>query len=133
MKLRLNHDTIRFRFTRGEVETLHSGIPIEDSTPVGPGNTQRFAYRVVPASDTGGEPLRAELLENVLTVSISQSAVAQWRDSDKPGVESQQSWPGGQVRILLEKDLQRLNPKPDEEPVDVFPNPQFGKARCDHP
>lgn len=132
MKLRLNKDSIRFRFTQSEVEALHGGHALEESVGVGPGPLQRLTYRVTPQDTAGGPAIQAALADNRITVSVSPALLTEWRNGAPLGIGHTQSWPGGEVRILLEKDMQRLNPKPGEEPADVFPNPLFGKARCDH-
>jgi hypothetical protein len=77
--------------------------------------------------------MRADLEGKVLTIAVPFDTIQLWRNGAELGLEARQTWPGGAVRILLEKDMQRLNPKDGEEAGDVYPNPLFGKKRCDHP
>lgn len=134
MKLRIHKDSIRFRFTRGEVEALSHGRTLEESVAVGPSAHQTLAYRVTPAEGAPeGASIHAALEDSRLTVSVPVGTLRAWHEGDQLAIDEEQVWATGTLRILLEKDLQRLNPKPDEEPAGVYPNPLFGKARCDHP
>jgi hypothetical protein len=134
MKLRIHKDSIRFRFTRGEVETLLSGKALEESVAMGPLAHQALAYRVAPEhSASENRRIRAEFEANKLTVSVPSQIVQAWHEGDQLAIEEEQKWATGKVRILLEKDMQRLNPKEGEETTGVYPNPLFGKVRCDHP
>lgn len=134
MKLRIHKNSLRFRVTRGEVETLHRGGSLEDRIAVGPAQSEAFVYRIVPDSLAASDAvMRADLNDHTLTLRVPSQMIREWRDGQELGLETQQNWDGGSVRILLEKDMQRLNPKDGVEPADVYPNPLFGKARCDHP
>jgi hypothetical protein len=133
MKLRIHKNSLRFRVTRGEVETLYRGEPLEERIAVGPRESDCLAYRIVPDPvAAAGAPMRADLNQNTLTLHVPSRLIQGWRDGQALGAEAQQDWDGGSLRLLLEKDMQRLNPKAGEEPLDVFPNPLFGKERCDH-
>jgi|NGEPerStandDraft_6_1074524.scaffolds.fasta_scaffold111391_2 hypothetical protein len=134
MKLRIHKDSIRFRFTSGEVETLASGQALEETVAVGPLAHQAFVYCVAPDLRASESPrIGAEFGVNRLIVSVPLPLIQAWRESEQLSLEGEQNWAGGKVRILLEKDLQRLNPKEGEETAGVYPNPRFGKVRCDHP
>jgi hypothetical protein len=134
MKLRIHKDSIRFRFTRGEVETLSSGKALEESVAVGPLAHQALTYRVAPENSASENPrIRAEFEANKLTVSVPSQILQAWHEGEPLAIEAEQNWATGKVRILLEKDMQRLNPKEGEETAGVYPNPLFGKVRCDHP
>jgi hypothetical protein len=134
MKLRIHKDSIRFRFTRGEVAALANGEALEESVAVGPLARQVLTYRVTPEEGASNAAcVHAGFEENKLTVSVPAETLRTWHASDSLAIDAEQVWATGRLRILLEKDMQRLNPKPDEEPAGVYPNPLFGKARCDHP
>lgn len=134
MKLRIHKDSIRFRFTRGEVEALSSGKALEESVAVGPQAHQTLAYRVAPEHDASADPrIRVDFEGNKLTVWVPSPLVQAWHEGEPLAIEEEQNWGTGKVRILLEKDMQRLNPKEGEETTGVYQNPLFGKVRCDHP
>ncbi|MFN0167379.1 MAG: DUF7009 family protein [Bryobacteraceae bacterium] len=134
MKLRIHNDSIRFRFTRDEVQALSSGKPLVESVAMGPLERQRLSYRIVPEQ---GVPeisgIQVELEANTLTVSVPSHVLRAWCEGEQLALEAEQTWTTGRIRILLEKDMQRLNPKDGEESAGVYPNPLFGKVRCDHP
>jgi hypothetical protein len=134
MKLRIHRDSIRFRFTRGEVEALSHGRILEESVAVGPLARQILAYCVVPEEGAcESAAVRAAFEDGKLTVSAPVGTLKAWHEGAQLAITEEQVWDTGRLRIVLEKDMQRLNPKPDEESADVYPNPQFGKVRCDHP
>jgi len=134
MKLRIHGNSLRFRVSRGEVETLHRGEPLEGRIAVGPAESECLVYRIVPDSLAASDALmHADMNQNTLTLHVPSQTIRNWRDGHELGLEDQRNWDGGSLRILLEKDMQRLNPKNGEEPGDVYPNPLFGKVRCEHP
>lgn len=139
MKLRIHKDSIRFRFAREEVLALSRGQTLEECVSVGPLESQRLSYRIVPDPDvpysvSSGPPgIRAEFEANRLTISVPCHALEAWHQGPQLALEGEQAWSNGALRILLEKDLQRLNSKEGEASTAVYPNPLFGKVRCDHP
>ena len=134
MKLRIHKNSIRFRFNRDEVLALSSGETLEESVAVGPLENQRLAYRIVPENGAGeSSGIRADLDANKLTISVPRQILQAWYEGEQLAVEGEQTWPDGTIRILLEKDMQRLNPKKGEDSTGVYPNPLFGKVRCEHP
>ena len=134
MKLRIHQNSLRFRFNRDEVEALSRGESLAAAVQIGPGPTQRFAYCVAPVVEgLGGATLRARMEGLALDVSVSADAIRRWHESPELALSAEQDSGGSTLKVLLEKDMQRLNPKPEEEAPNVYPNPLFGKARCDHP
>ena len=130
LKLRIYKDSIRFRFTRDEVMALSEGNALAEYVAIGPLEEQRLAYRVVP---NGNEGIRVAFAGNTITVFVPQADLSAWYEGENLTLEATQAWNGGQVQLLLEKDLQRLNPKPGEEPKGVYSHPLFGIKHCDHP
>jgi len=117
-----------------EVEALSRGESLEDVAQIGPGADQRFIYRVVPAAaGLEGKLMFARLDGLALNVAVSAEALKQWHESPELALAADQGSPGSTLKLLLEKDLQRLNPKPGEDSSSSYPNPLFGKVRCDHP
>ena len=130
MKLRIHRDSIRFRFTRDEAKALSEGTVLTEIVAVGPLEEQRLAYRVVP---NGTEGIRAGFVDNTISVFVPKTELLTWYEGEDLALEATQNWNGGQVRLLLEKDMQRLNPKPAEEPARVYSHPLFGIKHCEHP
>ena len=137
MKLRLYGASIRFRFDSQEVARLSRGEALEAQVRMGPVEDQVFRYRVVPV-DGHTMPDHSQLKASMddprtLTVSASLDALGAWNECAGLALAVEQTWPGGSIKLALEKDMQRLNPKPEEESAHAYPNPQFGKAHCVHP
>jgi hypothetical protein len=103
--------------TRGRVEqTVHFG----------PEATQRLRYVLVSAPDA--QNLHATFAEGVIMVVVPTADLARWASSEQVGMHVLQ--PTGDARslgILVEKDFRCLEPRPDDEHYDGFPNP---KAAC---
>jgi hypothetical protein len=132
MKLRIHGDSIRFRFDRREVARLSAGEGVASAIRLGPGAAATLSYRVVPV--LAGPPLAARMDGQQVTVEADLSAIRNWCEGPELSLQGAQECPdGGVLQILLEKDLQRLNPKPGDNTADVYPNPKFGIERCDHP
>ena len=89
-----------------------------------------MSYRVVP---DGPGRIGVAFAENTISVFVPQAELRTWYEGENLTLEATQNWSSGQVRLLLEKDLQRLNPKPGEEPNGVYSHPLFGAKHCDHP
>ena len=132
MKLRLHKDSIRIRFNVAEVAALGHGTALTEAVQFGPSAGQHLSYRVVPdPALTAGASARLDGSD--LIVTASAAALAEWSAGAGLAFSHELQWEGGKLTILLEKDMQRLNPKPGANQGDVFPNPMFGKAKCDHP
>jgi hypothetical protein len=134
MKLRMYKNSLRFRFDRDEVARLNDGERLESSIQLGPGADHTFTYCVAPGLDAPGEmAVRTRLEQRSLTATVSRDALKRWCEGEDLALTAEESWDGCVLKVLLEKDMQRLNPKPGEETANVYPNPKFGKQRCDHP
>ena len=117
MKLRLRNNTLRIRFGTSEVETLADGGTVESVTPFGP--DQALVCRVVPS---GQAPL-ASFEESVVSLQVPASSLRDWASGSELTLEHEQVWPGGSLRISLEKDLACTHPRKGEDDSDAFPNP----------
>jgi len=134
LKLRIHKDSLRFRFNREEVEALSRGEKLEERVRVGPGGDQAFGYCVAPTQEPLGETgLRVRMQGQLMCVDVCAESLKAWHQSAELALSGEQRWDGQSVTVLLEKDLQRLNPKPGDDSRELYPNPLFGKARCDHP
>lgn len=130
MKLRIHKDSIRFRFTKEEAKALSEGAVLAECVAVGPLAEQQLSYRVVP---DGPGRIGVAFAENTISVFVPQAELRTWYEGENLTLETTQNWSSGQVHLSLEKDLQRLNPKPGEEPQGVYSHPHFGAKHRDHP
>lgn len=134
MKLRIHKNSLRFRFNREEVEALARGERLEETVHVGPGAGQAIGYSVAPTREPlGGTGLSVQMQAQLLLVEVDADNLKAWHESPELALSGTQSWDGQSVTVLLEKDMQRLNPKPGEDSTKTYPNPLFGIAHCDHP
>ncbi len=131
MKLRIYGPSLRFRFDAREVEKLGQGETLTASVAFGPDAPFALCYRVVPVEDEGGLRVRFESPATI-TVTASLDSLRAWSQSEDLAITMEEAWEGGSLKLILEKDMQRLNPKPEEESPHAFPNPLFGKVHCTH-
>jgi hypothetical protein len=126
MKLRVRHNSIRFRLGPSEVEALSiSGACRE--TIVFPGQT-RLEYALVAS---GNGKLGASFSGGVVSVSIPKSELADWHSSDRIGIRGTVDVaPGTTLSVLIEKDFRCLDERPDEDQIDTFANPLGAPQSC---
>ncbi len=129
MKIRIHQNSIRFRFTRPEAMALSQGEALIDRVSVGLAPGQSLAYGVFPQD---GE-FHVSLQDHTIQVHVPPSQLLAWYEGEDLALSMTQSWDGGHVQVLLEKDMQRLNSKPGEAIPGIYSHPLFGKVRCDHP
>lgn len=120
MKIRIKDNSIRFRLTRSEVETLSKEGAFESHTTVG---TQNLRYRVqahskVPALDAKLYPLAVTLL-------VNKQLATHWSTNDTVGHYHQLTNPDGStLDLLLEKDFVCMD-ETVEDQSDNYPNPKM--------
>jgi hypothetical protein len=128
MKLRIKGNTIRLRLTRPEVESLAASGAVEEQTHFGDGAVLR--YRLV--SDAAVAEPGAAFRDGQVTVRLPSAAVERWARETIVGLEHSTPLPGGgEMRVLVEKDFECLNPWHAEDEQGAYPNPDRGGA-CDH-
>ena len=111
MKVRLRHNSIRFRLTQGEVERVRLGESIEEVVAVTPSAlTLRLG---------AGQALGVSFAGGCLSVNAPGEVLGAWAASDEVGI----SGVAGAVSILIEKDFSCRHPSDPEDNVDTFPNP----------
>lgn len=123
VKLRLRDNSIRFRLSRSEVDTLHKVGVVKAHTDF-PGDRD-FHYEV-ESSPASVKPL-AFFSDRVLTVRLPDTTVRQWASSEEISIRGEQRLDGGEVLdILVEKDFQCLTSREGEDETDMFPHPSAG-------
>ena len=129
MKLRIRGNSIRLRLGPAEVLRLLLDGTLEEATDFGPFHADRFNYALhttdesfdVSASFAGGR----------MVVRVPKDVIDRWATSGQVSIDAlQRTGDGGDLRILIEKDFQCIDPPIGESEADTFPNPQFTPAGC---
>ncbi len=126
MKLRIQDDSIRFRLTRSEVDTLARDGRASGLTRF-PGGSS-LEYTVETSSMTG--QARADFSHDRLVVQIPQAAARQWAATEQVSITGAQPLDKGTLSILVEKDFACLTPREGEDDADMFPHPLKGQENC---
>jgi hypothetical protein len=120
MKLRINHNSLRLRLSRTDVERLMQAGVVEESTLLG--GAIPFAYRL--AVDAQAREIRTGRNAHGIQVRIPQDIAIMWTSSDQVGVSAVETHPGGrETTVLIEKDFSCVRPRQGEDDEDAFPNP----------
>ena len=133
MKLRISGPSIRLRRDSREVAKLQAGEAIEASIRLGSDPDDVFRYCLQPDATVPARPLGVRYRPRDIVVTAPLTVLQEWCGGNGITLEGEENFDGYQVRILIEKDLQRLNPKPGDDTSSLFPNPRFGIDHCDHP
>ncbi len=127
MKLRIRDNSLRFRLTRSEVETLRDDGLI-NATLNFPGGA--MIHYIVQGSASVVEPT-ADFADNNIRIRIPEPAVRAWADSEQVSITAEESLDGGaSLALLLEKDFACLAPREGEDESDMFPHPSEGQETC---
>ena len=118
MKIRIKGNTIRFRLTKTEVDTLCKEGYIEEITDFG---DHTFCYAVqrkaIPT-------MEATFSENKLTLAISEDKVTNWETNQQVGFEHAITVGDNKtLELLLEKDFACLDERLEDQ-SDNYPNPK---------
>ncbi len=118
MKIRIKGNTIRFRLTRPEVETLCAEGHIEEKTPFA-GNV--FNYAVQKRNDAY---LNASFIGNTIILHVPANLLEGWDRNDLVGFEHRMDLgEKGSLFLLLEKDFVCLDQR-NYDQSDQYPNPK---------
>ena len=126
MKLRLKNNSARLRLTRREVQQLVETGTVEEKIEFGLKGGEALVYAL--AVDADKHIFRAALENNKITIFVPHKEVLEWAETEKVGLETEQSIGDGKsLRILIEKDFACLAPRRGEDESDNFPHPSEGK------
>lgn len=127
MKLRVRHNSVRFRLGKSEVEALSHAGECRESI-LFPGGA-KLEY-VLTASHNGNGQIGADFSNGVLAVTVPGDQVVSWHGSDRIGIAADVDLEQGQkLQILIEKDFRCIDERPDEDQSDTFANP-LGALSC---
>ena len=122
MKLRLKHNSIRFRLTKSEIALLEQSGCVRETIDVGATFGGEFAY--VLKVDPEIQVVKAEFVGRTITVSLSKAAADSLTKTDQVGIEFEQAVSGsGPLLLVVEKDFACLEPRHGEDQSDNFPHP----------
>lgn len=123
MKLRLQSNSIRFRVTPSEVHTLVTRGRIESIVQLSASPEGHFTYALESSARCSN--VEVNYTDQALSVALPASVVREWASTEQVGIE--RVHPIGidrELKISVEKDFKCLRPRPGENEVDRFPNPE---------
>ena len=127
MKLRIRDNSLRFRLTQSEVDTLRKDGSIRSAVNFPGGASIDYVVESVSSAVNTS----AILANNRIELRIPKSAVDAWADSDQVSIKSDVTLEGDDVlTLLLEKDFACLAPREGEDESDMFPHPNDGQETC---
>lgn len=102
MKLRLKGNTLRLRLDREDLAQFADAGQVEAVTMFGDDTSFRYVLYASPEADG----LTAQATPGKIAVHVPADLAEEWTQTDRVGLEAQQSAGEGAVlRILVEKDL----------------------------
>jgi len=113
MKLRIRGNNIRLRLTQSEVNLLALGAEVKEYVHFG---EEKLGYSLRQEQISSPE---ARFENQSIIVVLPSNQAKLWAESDELGISAQ----FGQLSLLIEKDLQCLKSR-GEEDHDTFPNPK---------
>jgi hypothetical protein len=127
MKLRVRHNSIRFRLGQSEVDSLwKTGTSRETIEFPGGG---RFEYTLI-ASDNG-KKLGASFADGVVTVTIPKDELSVWHSSDLVAIRASVDLSSAEkLLVLIEKDFRCIDERVEEDQSDAFENPLGVPQSC---
>ncbi len=119
MKIRIKGNSIRFRLTRSEVETLCDKGSIEEIVQFG---EQELTYAVQRSQV---EFMEASYKDNTIVLHISELKIQGWEVNETVGFESTVTTSSNTtLQLLLEKDFVCLDERLEDQ-SDNYPNPKM--------
>jgi hypothetical protein len=127
MKLRIRDNSLRFRLTQSEVDTLRMR-GIVKSTVNFPGGAKIDYVVEGVSSDVDATAIFAK---NRIELRIPKATVNEWADSNQVSIKSDETLDDDNVlTLLLEKDFACLAPREGEDESDMFPHQNDGQETC---
>jgi hypothetical protein len=129
VKLRVRHNSIRFRLGQSDVQRLREHGRCHEAI-LFPGGS-RLEY-VLLASSQGY--LHVAFANNEVSISVPEKDLTAWHSSDQVGIRTAVEVHGGKdLEVLIEKDFQCLDPEVAEDQSDGFQNPLSAQMNCSVP
>jgi len=119
VKLRVRHNSIRFRLGRSEVDLLQRGM--ECSETIYFPDSKRLEYVIQPCSR---ETITASFSDQVIRVEVPAQDLERWGASDQVGLSTEiHIADEPPLHVLIEKDFRCLDQRVSEDEADSFENP----------
>jgi hypothetical protein len=115
MKIRIKGNSLRYRLTRSDINTLATHQSLSESTNFG-GQSLIYCIKV-----NNEEKLRATFVDQTITLFMSESMIRNFTETDQVGFNGESE----ALHLLVEKDFTCLD-SVDEDQSDNFPNPLAG-------
>jgi len=112
MKLRIKSDSLRYRLTRSDVDTLSKDGYLEEQIGFS-GHPLIYSLQL-----TEGQELTASYIYNKITLCMSHEMVNELINTDRVGFDNRD----GALHLLVEKDFVCLD-EVAEDQSDNYPNP----------
>ena len=122
MKIRILDNSIRLRLDRDEVDRIGAGEQVEAVTNFPDGSAFRYALGSHADGDTS-----AAFQQGCIRLSIARSEAQDWAaDDTRVAITGAQTVTNGDLRLLIEKDFECLDPREGEDQSNRFRNPKAG-------
>lgn len=120
MKIRIKGNSVRFRLTKGEVETFCKTGRYEETTVFG-SKTLTYALE----GKAGIEELEADFVGDAITLYLPEQELSTWANSNRVGFANAVDWNDeSALSLLVEKDFTCLD-NTVEDQSDNYPNPKL--------
>ncbi len=120
MKIRIKGNTVRYRLTKSEVETLAQTGYYREETPFG-GKTFIYAIK----ADSATPELNADFVNDTITMYLNEHKALAWANNDLVGFNSEiKMAKGTTLSLLLEKDFVCMDNRAEDQ-SDNYPNPKL--------
>jgi hypothetical protein len=123
MKLRIKGSSLRLRLTQGEVRQLETQGEVAEQVEFGAG--AKLTYRL----RSEGPVIAATYADNVIDIRVPRESALHWSRNDQVTLSHAEAVPGGELKIVIEKDWNCLAPRSDEDESDNFPHPDTGTGK----
>jgi hypothetical protein len=119
MKLRVRHNSIRFRLTQSDVGSLRTSGRCRETILFPGGSSLEYVLLACNA-----EELSVTFSGGIVSIAVPAHQLTDWHSSDQVGISSGvEVQPGKRLEVLIEKDFRCLDPLVAEDQSDAFENP----------
>jgi hypothetical protein len=127
VKLRIKGSSLRLRLTQGEMQQLVERGEVQEQVPFAA--NANLTYRL--KRDSTANAITATYVGDLMEIRVPERQALEWCRTDLVTLSHAQAVPGGELRIVLEKDFACLAPRESEDESDNFPHPEAEKGhRC---
>lgn len=128
MKLRIKGNSLRLRLTQPEVKIFEKEGVVEEVIKFGNSVYTMMHYTLQKSS---GKEIDAFYNLNRMLVNVPEVMAEKWATTDLISLEGKMKInEKEELVILVEKDFQCLQPRPNEDESEMFPNPNEGTLNC---